>query len=59
MKLKGQNPQDIKNFVALVNLMLKNENVQSIDVPKSVFGESFKTFLMKEDMNMIISFTEV
>ena len=39
--------------------MLKNGNVQGIEVPKSVFGESFKTFLMKEDMNMIISFTEV
>ena len=39
--------------------MLKNENVQSIDVQKSVFGESFKTFLMKKDMNMIISFTKV
>ena len=39
--------------------MLKNENVRSIDAPKCVFGESFKTFLMKEDMNMIISFTEV
>ena len=39
--------------------MLKNENVQSIDVSKGVFGESFKTFLMKEDMSMIISFMEV
>ena len=50
---------DIKNFDALVNLMLKNGNVQSIDIPKGVFGESFKTFLIKEDMNTIISFTEV
>ena len=39
--------------------MLKNGNVQDIEVPKSVFGESFKTFFMKEDINMIISFTEV
>ena len=58
MKLKGKNPQDIKKFDALVNLMSKNENVQSIDVPKGVFSESFKTF-MKEYMNMTISFTEV
>ena len=59
MNFKGENPQDIKNFDSLINLMLKNGNVQSIDVPKGVFGESFKTFLMKEGMNMIISFTEV
>ena len=39
--------------------MLKNGNVQAIEVQKSVFGESFKTFLMKENMNMIISFTKV
>ena len=59
MKLKGENPQDIRNFDALVNLMLKNGNVQSIDIPKGVFGESFKTFLMKKDMIMIILFTRV
>ena len=47
MKLKGENPRDIKNLDAMVNLMLKKENVQFIDVPKSVFGETFKTFLMK------------
>ncbi|RVW75554.1 hypothetical protein CK203_056463 [Vitis vinifera] len=30
-----------------------------IDFPNDVFGESFKTFLMKEDMDMIISSTKV
>ena len=37
IKLKGENPRDIKNFDALVNIMLQNRNVQSIDIPKKCF----------------------
>ena len=52
----GENPQDIKNFDALVGLMLNEGKAQGVEGPNDVFGESFKTFLMKEDMDMIISF---
>ena len=55
----GENPQDIKNFDALVGLMLNEGKVQGVEVPNHVFGESFKTFLIKEDMDMIILFKEV
>ena len=55
----GENPQDIKNFDALVGLMLKDGKIQVVKVPNDVFGESFKTFLMKEDINMIISLKKV
>ncbi|XP_059596859.1 uncharacterized protein LOC132254681 [Vitis vinifera] len=55
----GENPQDINNFDALVGLMLNEGKAQGVEVPNDVFGESFKTFLMKEDMDMIISFKEV
>ncbi|RVW72464.1 hypothetical protein CK203_060492 [Vitis vinifera] len=40
-------------------LMLNEGKAQGVEVPNDVFGESFKTFLMKEDMDMIISFKEV
>ncbi|KAL6319056.1 hypothetical protein AAG906_001529 [Vitis piasezkii] len=46
----------------LVNLSTKFIKVwkaQGVEVPNDVFSESFKTFLMKEDMDMIISFKEV
>ncbi|KAL6346226.1 hypothetical protein AAG906_027981 [Vitis piasezkii] len=39
--------------------MLKEGKVQGVEVPNHVFGESFKTFLMKEDMDMIILLKEV
>ena len=55
MKSKSEKPQDVKNFEALVGLMLATSRAQPIDFPNDVFGESFKTFLMKEDMDMIIS----
>ena len=55
----GENPQDINNFDALVGLMLNEGKTQGVEVPNDVFGERFKTFLMKEDMDMIISFKEV
>eukprot|EP00261_Vitis_vinifera_P034165 XP_019075408.1 PREDICTED: uncharacterized protein LOC109122598 [Vitis vinifera] len=55
----GENPQDINNFDALVGLMLNEGKTQGVEVPNDVFGKSFKTFLMKEDMDMIISFKEV
>ena len=55
MKSKSEKPQDIKNFEALVGLMLATSRAQPVDFPNDVFGESFKTFLMKEDMDMIIS----
>ncbi|KAL6346950.1 hypothetical protein AAG906_006010 [Vitis piasezkii] len=59
VKSKGEKTQDIKNFEALVGLMLSTSRVQPIDFPDDVFGESFKSFLMKEDMDMIISSKEV
>ena len=59
LKGKCQNPQDIKNFDTLVGLMLNDQKVKSLDIPIDVFGEGFKTFLMKEDMDMIISAKEV
>ena len=52
----GENPQDINNFDALVGLMLNEGKTQGVEVPNDVFGERFKTILMKEDMDMIISF---
>ena len=55
----GENPQDIKNFDALVGFMLKKGKVQGVEVPNDVFSESVKTFLMKEDMDMIILLNEV
>ena len=55
----GENPQDINNFDALVGLMLNEGKAQGVEVPNDVFGESFKTLLMKEDMDMIISLKEV
>ena len=55
----GENPQDINNFDALVGLMLNEGKAQGVEVPNDVFGESFKTFLMKEDMDIIISLNEV
>ncbi|KAL6327735.1 hypothetical protein AAG906_024704 [Vitis piasezkii] len=39
--------------------MLNEGKTQGVEVPNDVFGENFKTFLMKEDMDMIISFKEV
>ncbi|RVW75827.1 hypothetical protein CK203_055115 [Vitis vinifera] len=42
-----------------LSLMLNEGKAQGVEVPNDVFGESFKTFLMKEDMDMIISFKEV
>ncbi|RVW69708.1 hypothetical protein CK203_060599 [Vitis vinifera] len=59
VKSKSEKPQDVKNFEALVGLMLATSRAQPIDFPNDVFGESFKTFLMKEDMDMIISSKEV
>ena len=60
-KLKGkcENPQDIKNFDTLVGLMLVENQVKSVDILIDVFGEGFRTFLMREDMDMIISSKEV
>ncbi|KAL6311876.1 hypothetical protein AAG906_021641 [Vitis piasezkii] len=49
VKSKGEKAQDIKNFEALVGLMSSTSRVHP----------SFKTFLMKEDMDMIISSKEV
>ncbi|KAL6321683.1 hypothetical protein AAG906_031192 [Vitis piasezkii] len=59
VKSKSEKPQDVKNFESLVGLMLASSRAQPIDFPNDVFGESFKTFLMKEDMDMIISSKEV
>ncbi|RVW19194.1 hypothetical protein CK203_093865 [Vitis vinifera] len=59
VKSKSEKTQDIKNFEAFVGLMLATSRAQPIDFPNDVFGESFKTFLMKEDMDMIISSKEV
>ena len=39
--------------------MLKEGKLQGVEVLNDIFGESFKTFLMKEDMDMIISLKEV
>ncbi|RVW93450.1 hypothetical protein CK203_035068 [Vitis vinifera] len=39
--------------------MLSTSRTQPINFPDDVFGESFKTFMMKEDMEMIISSKEV
>ena len=39
--------------------MLKEWKVKAIEVSNDVFDEGFKTFLMKEDMDMIISLNEV
>ncbi|KAL6334783.1 hypothetical protein AAG906_021547 [Vitis piasezkii] len=58
VKSKSEKPQDVKNFEALVGLMLATSRAQPIDFPNDVFGESFKTFLMKQDMDMIISSKE-
>ena len=49
----------IKNFVALVRLLLKEGKVHVVNIIKDAFGESFKSFLMNDDMDIIISSTEV
>ena len=59
MSVKDDNPIDIKNFVVLVGSLLKEGKVHALDITKDVFGEFFKTFLMKEDMDIIISSSEV
>ena len=59
LKEKCENPQDIKNFDTLIGLMLVENQVKSVDIPIDVFGEGFRTFLMREDMDMIISSNEV
>ena len=59
LSFKDENPADIKNFATFVGLLLKDEKVHEVEIIKDVFGESFKTFLMKEDMYIIISSTEV
>ncbi|RVW30053.1 hypothetical protein CK203_113444 [Vitis vinifera] len=59
VKSKGEKPQDMKNFETLVGLMLSTSRTHPINFPDDVFGESFKTFMMKEDMEMIISSKEV
>ncbi|KAL6345063.1 hypothetical protein AAG906_013546 [Vitis piasezkii] len=55
VKSKGEKPQDMKNFETLVGLILSTSRAYPINFPDDVFGESFKTFMMKEDMEMIIS----
>ncbi|RVW49610.1 hypothetical protein CK203_076737 [Vitis vinifera] len=59
VKSKGEKPQDMKIFETLVGLMLSTSRTHPINFPNDVFGESFKTFMMKEDMEMIISSKEV
>ncbi|KAL6348548.1 hypothetical protein AAG906_013168 [Vitis piasezkii] len=59
VKSKGEKPQDMKIFETLVGLMLSTSRAYPINFPEDVFGESFKTFMMKEDMEMIISSKEV
>ncbi|KAL6329138.1 hypothetical protein AAG906_007684 [Vitis piasezkii] len=49
----------MKIFETLVGLMLSTSRTHPINFPDDVFGESFKTFTMKEDMEMIISSKEV
>ncbi|KAL6334208.1 hypothetical protein AAG906_006801 [Vitis piasezkii] len=56
---KDENPVDIKNFATLVGLLLKEGKVHAVNITKDVFGESCKSFLMNDDMDMIISSTEV
>ena len=59
LKGKCENPQDIKNFDTMVSLMFNDQKVKPVDIPSNVFGEGFRTFLMKEDMDIIISSKEV
>ncbi|WJZ84537.1 hypothetical protein VitviT2T_004137 [Vitis vinifera] len=59
VKSKGEKPQDMKNFETLVGLMLSTSRTHPVNFLDDVFGESFKTFMMKEDMEMIISSKEV
>ena len=59
LKGKCENPQDIKNFDTMVSLMFNDQKVKPEDIPSDVFGERFRNFLMKEDMDMIISSKEV
>ena len=59
LKSKCENPQDIKNFDTMVSLMFNDQKVKPVDIPSDVFEEGFRNFLMKEDMDMIISSNEV
>ena len=59
IELKSKNPQDIKNFDTMVSLMFNDQKVKPVDIPSDVFGEGFRNFLIKEDMDMIISSNEV
>ena len=49
----------IKNFATLVGLLLKEGKVYVVNITNDVFGESCKSFLMNDDMDIIISSTEV
>ena len=49
----------IKNFDTLVGLMLVENQVKSVDIPIDVFGVGFRTFLIREDMDMIITSKEM
>ena len=59
LSVKDDNLVDIKNFVVFVGSLLKEWKVHAIDIIKDVFEESFKTFLMNEDMYIIISSIDV
>ena len=59
LKSKCENRQDIKNFDTMVSLKFNDKKVKPVDIPSDVFGEGFRNFLMKENMDMIISSKKV
>ena len=43
----------------MVSLMFNDQKEEPVDIPSDVFGEGFRNFLIKEDMDMIISLKQV
>ncbi|KAL6327791.1 hypothetical protein AAG906_025619 [Vitis piasezkii] len=56
---KKAKKQKVNEVETLVGLILSTSRTHPINFLDDVFGESFKTFMMKEDMEMIISSKEV
>ena len=58
-KRKKENPKDIQLFAKTVSAFLKDRVAPKVQFPVYLFGMEFFTFLLVEDMEYIISETEV
>ena len=56
---KKENPKDIQLFAKTVSALLKDRPAPKVQFPVDLFGMEFFTFLLVEDMDYVISETEV